>query len=339
MELVNDTPFVLDRFALFDRDGAEILVALVKATYELSEFGRPTVAREQAPAIPADEYHGAPGASSIKVEGDFSPPRPTTGATLTGHAWAPNEETTHLLVTLRVGPVRQRAAVFGDRVWEKSFFSMKPSAPTPFKKLPLTWENAYGGADQSNPNEANWDFERSNPVGRGFLAARSGKSLAGEPLPNVEHPDQLLLRSSDRPTPVGFGPIAGTWQPRASFAGTYDEEWHRERAPLVPPDFDDRFHQAAPPALTCPGYLAGGEFCEVTGTTPQGRLTFELPADRPVFNLHQRGSSARVRPNLDSVHVDTDAMRLRLTWKAAVRMHGRLETLRTLHAAFEGGRR
>lgn len=263
-------------------------------------------------------------------EGDLTPPRPATGVTLTGHALAPNEDTRQLLVGIRVGPIEQRAAVSGPRRWESFAFSPRITKPEPFHKIPLTWENAFGGVDTSPPESADHEAISTNPVGRGLFARKTKINYVGQPLPQIEHPEHLLRSPKDRPPPVGFTPIPPSWHPRITFAGTYDAEWQKSRNPFLPDDFDERFYQTAPPALTCPTHLKGGEPCTVVGTTSGGALSSPCPPCAPQVRLRWRVGGFVLHPLLDMVHIDTDAMKLHLTFRAAAEVHGKLETLQTV---------
>ena len=51
--------------------------------------------------------------------------------------------------------------------------------------------------------------------------------------------------SKDRPAPACLAPIAEAWEPRRSFAGTYDAAWQQGRAPYLPTDLDPRFLASA----------------------------------------------------------------------------------------------
>jgi hypothetical protein len=329
---VNDTPFVLERFAIFNKDGAETLIVLLKATFELEQGKPPAIAKEQDPVVNSDIYGGEPGKSGIVVEGDRVPPRPGTGVTLKGHAVA-REGNQRVEVGLRVGSLTQSAVVHGDRQWDTILGMTRVTSAEPFEKIPLVWENAFGGVDQTPVLEKHWEFELHNPVGKGFLAKKSRKPLAGVPLPNIEHPDQPVRTPRDRPTPVGFCPVAPHWQPRVAFAGTYDDKWREEQAPLFPEDFNPRFYQSAPRGLTSANYFKGGETCVVIGTTRAGRLEFSLPTITPGFRLRWPTGAIRLAPELDTVHIDTDRMRLQLTWRAVSEIHGKLETLEAIEAS------
>jgi hypothetical protein len=337
---VNDTPFVLERFAIFSKEGAETLVVVLKGTFELAPGKPPAVAREQDPIAKVDVYSGEPGLSGILVEGDLVPPKPGTGVTLTAHAVAAAGKSRQAEVGLRVGALMQTAVVYGNRRWETILGLAHISTAEPFDRMPLTWENAFGGADQTPKSEKDWEFQADNQVGKGFFARKTRKPVAGMPLPNIEHPLHLIRSPRDRPPVVGFCPVAPHWQPRAAYAGTYDDQWRQERAPLFPEDFNPWFFQSAPRNLSAVDYLTGGEPCVVIGTTPEGRLEFSLPTLAPGFRLRWPTGAISLLPQLDTVHIDTDRMRLHLIWRAAQEIHGRLESLSAVEAFLnpKGGR-
>src|SRR5262249_34707265 len=153
--------------------------------------------------------------------------------------------------------------IHGDRVWQRSITSgARPSDALPFVTMPLVWERAYGGV-AANSTEQKPVFDVRNPIGCGF--ENDPGVAVGRPLPNIEDPGQPLTRLSDRPRPMGVGPVARHWQPRVRFAGTYDEAWTRQRAPLWPDDFDERFFCGAPSYLQAFPHLTGGEQVWLTG--------------------------------------------------------------------------
>lgn len=336
MELINQTPFLLERFAVFDKQGAETLVVMLKATYALNSGGFPEVAEKQDLFVPADTWTGDPGASSLAAAGDFRPPAPATGVTLTGHAVALRKTREPLLVAVKIGPLLQQAAVQGDRHWDSVAFIPRIVGPEPFDAVPLTWENAFGGADHSPPAEKDREFQPDNPVGKGLLARRTKRPLSGTPLPNIEHPRHLITRPDDRPPAIGFGPVAPSWMPRKQFAGTYDQKWQATRAPLLPVDFDDRFFLISPAGLSSPAYFKGGEPCVILGTTPEGRLEFSLPVFDPELRLVFPDHMTPLQPVLDHVHIDTDRRRLNLTWRAQKQVHERLELVQAIEARERG---
>lgn len=336
MLLANETPFSMERFAIFDKAGAENLVVVLKGTFEVAHRETPAIAKKQDPIVPVDQYAGEPGVSSVLVEGDHTPPKPGGGVVVTGCAVAREPSSEPVTVSVCVGDVSQSAVVYGNRQWDKVLGLARITRAEPFARMPLTWENAFGGTDQTHEARKHWEWQADNPVGKGFLARKTAKPLAGTPLPNLERSEHLVRGPRDRPAPVGFGPVAPGWQPRARFVGTYDEKWREERAPLLPDDFDARFYQTAPGGLSSTKYFAGGESCVIIGMTDDQRLEFHLPKLQPHFRLCWPTGAISLQPRLDTVHVDTEKMKLHLIWRGAQEIHGRLESLDRVEASLNG---
>jgi hypothetical protein len=312
----NRTPFAFEPLFLSDEEGQPLFVPLVKATYDLGQNGL-TLAPEQVPPFLAGVPHGDPDTSSYRYEPEGSLPKPATDVVLAGSAFAPNASATEVLVALQVGPLRKGVRVLGDRVFFKSLGSVGMTKPVPFEKIPLQWERAFGGWDRSSPDERRHSFEPRNPVGLGFRA--SGTLFEeGVRCPNLEDPARPFKGWGDRPAPASFGFVSPGWEPRTKYAGTYDERWEKERAPLLPLDFDRRFLNAASPGLVASGYLGGGEKVVVAGVAPGGgAYRFELPhLPAPTIRAQlDRGPDAVIDTRLDTVIIDTDAQRLFLCWR------------------------
>ena len=335
MQLKNETPYFLGQVVELDREAAEHLVVVLKATYSIGTGGNLTVAEEQDPISLMDEFHGEPDASSISREAEMGSIKPATDCLLTGCAVAPRRNTRAMDVLFQVGRLRKVVRVFGNRKWEKSVARKKAGDPQPFEKVPLVWENAFGGVDESPKNEKHHAQEARNPVGRGFRGKRSQLPWEGELLPNLEHPKELISGPDDRPRPRAFAPIGRHWLPRRTYAGTYDQKWIDERLPLLPDDFDDRFHHAAPPDQIVPGYLKGGEPVKIVGCSEEGEWKFELPRVTPFLEARLRSRIEEPPMVLETVGVDTEARTLRLVFKGRVRIHGELPDLRYVRCAVE----
>jgi hypothetical protein len=309
----NRTPFAFEAVYLADEDGRPLLVTVVRATYDI--VGRHLVlAEQQAPVAIAGELHGeSPETSSFRYEPEAAFFKPATDVVLVGHACATRRGMTEVPVGFQVGPVSRSAIVYGDRVWVRSAGGTVMTRPQPFEKIPLVWERAFGGWDRSTDRP---EVDPRNPVGTGFRA-RHGRFEEGCRLPNVEDPSGLLQAYGQIVTPVGFGFTSPNWQPRASFAGTFDEAWKRDRMPLLPANFDRRFFNAAAPGLVVPGYLRGDEQVALVGASPLGSLSFRLPAvPRPACTVSLASrEDARVETQLDTVVVNTDEDRVYLTWR------------------------
>lgn len=266
MLLVNSTPFAVEQFALNDETGAPILLVLLKATFSFTLLGEVTVSSVQKPVEVADQFTGKPGESSISCASDFSYNKTATDIVLTGNAYPSRESAVERFVSMSVGTIVKEVIVFGNRHWKKVLGFSVLSSPEPFEKIPLIYENSYGGYDCSHNHSTYHQFESRNPVGKGFRAKKSMLKSEQLQVPNIEDCNDLLSNPGEHLTPQGFGFISPSWQPRLSFAGTYDKKWRQERMPLLPVDFNRRFFNTAHPDLIYPGYIQGGELVAIDGT-------------------------------------------------------------------------
>ncbi|HWN97488.1 MAG TPA: DUF2169 domain-containing protein [Methylomirabilota bacterium] len=325
MKIENQTPLQAAWLVLFDKQGAERMVVTMKATYLISADSQLARAPEPDPLRGPDEFHGEPGLSSIRYEGELGPPKPATDVALLGSAVAREPGTTREMdVLVRVGPLRKHLRVFGNRQYGGMLGFSTISEPEAFDRIPLIYENAFGGKDTSAKDPKRHEQEARNPVGRGFVAKHSELKVAGMALPNIEDPEQALSRPGKRVTPQGVGFIGRDWQPRVSYAGTYDQSWMEERMPLLPLNFDERYHNAAHPDLTANGFLDGNEPVEVIGCTLGGRVAFNLPGLQPQADVISKRGREPVGLKLNTVLVDTEAMKLHLLWKGDLNVHRRL---------------
>ena len=319
----NRTPFAADRAWVRDRNGAEVWLVAVKCTFDVLPDGLLQVSADQPPVLHIPEYNGEPGKSSLRFESDLVLTKKTTDVIVAGHAYAPQGSTvTELDIGFRLGPLTKRLRVFGDRSWGAG----GSSPPEPFSKIPLIYERAFGGTDRKSTHpETDWDWR--NPVGTGFAVARD--TLLGTRLPNVEYPDEPVSSWHDRPRPAGVGPISSHWQPRASLAGTYDEMWMKERQPLLPDDFDDRFYQCAPPDQQTPNFLRGGEPVALYGLTPAGDLRFFLPKVFLGFEtvFYDRTSQIHKERRLHTVIIEPDFPRVSVVWHTSLPCHFKVQKL------------
>ena len=328
MQLKNRTAHTLAQLVTLERDGSEHLVVLLKAEWEFDKAGKLTVVPPLEAPRPADVFRGDPAASSSLGEAELGPVKPSTDVLLRGSAVARRKDTSVMDVLLRVGPVRKVVRVFGERRWKRSLLRKGTTEPLPFERVPLIWEHAFGGTDVTPEDPKHHGAESRNPVGRGFRARGTKLPWEDELCPALEDPDDPTGGPGRDGEPAGFGPIGRGWMPRREYAGTYDERWVSERLPLLPDDFDDRFHNAAPLDQICPRYLRGGEPVELVGCVPEGKVSFALPRLTPAFETRLRTRTESAPMVLETVSLDTDARRLTLLYKGKVRVHGEVPTMR-----------
>lgn len=267
------------------------------------------------------KYLGEPGKSSLLYESDLVHMKPTTDVILHGHAYAPEGKRANQVdVTLRVGDVVKTLRIFGDRYWGQGLLDVTLSDPQPFEKMPISYERAFGGEDLKTGNSNVHSWESRNPVGTGYVTEQ--RNIIGQRAPNIENSKSLIKSWNDRPCPAGFGPIAGHWSPRIELAGTYDEKWKKERFPLFPDDFNDRFYLCAPEDQQLRGYLRGGEPVELYNLTPEGTLRFNLPRVSFAFSTHfSVGEVVERRPIIHSVIIEPDVPRVMMVWHSTLACH------------------
>ncbi|MCX4242248.1 DUF2169 family type VI secretion system accessory protein [Paraliomyxa miuraensis] len=318
--LDNQTAFHADALHLVDEDFQPLLTPVVRASFDILPGGSLAVRAEQRPLEVAGIFHEPDvEPSSYRYEPEVAPFKLATDVAFVGHAVAPNARTTQMDVGVRVGPLVKSLRVFGDRVWFRSMGEPTLTSPATFERMPITYERAFGGWDRSAPEPIDHEFERRNPVGRGFHT-RKGRARASVPAPNIEDIASPIRSPYDTPPPMGLGFVSPDWQPRASFAGTYDDAWKDQRFPLLPTDFDRRFHSAGSAGLVASGYLRGDEHVSIVGMVAEGRLGFSLPGVPPPSVMVSLVDGSRHQPpmNLDTVIVDLDERVLVMMWRTSL---------------------
>jgi hypothetical protein len=236
---------------------------------------------------------------------------------LVGHAYPKHGRGRTSDVGLQVGNLRKLVRVIGERRWVRSAAAWVVSGPIDFERMPLRWERDFGGRDETGPDKTKHSFEARNPVGTGFAVAQTRERLQGLPLPSIEDPRDPMTTWDSRPVPAGFGFVAPSWVPRCTLAGTYDEAWRKSRFPLLPRNFDERFHNAAVTDLVARPHLVGGEMVAVVGASTEGELVFPLPFVRLLATAWIRGKATTQRPVLDTIVIEPDEHRVSLTWRAS----------------------
>src|SRR4051812_2851319 len=172
--LENRTPFEASTFVFPDTDGQEVLLIVMKATFAAKESGNLQLADEPSPIRSSDEYRGDPARSSTLFEADVALFKPFVDVIVNGHAYAQRGvEAREVPVALTIGDVEKTLFVTGDRGGS--------GRPSPFKKMPIVYERAYGGTDDKG------GLDQRNPVGVGYHGARSADPNVQTTLPNVEY--------------------------------------------------------------------------------------------------------------------------------------------------------
>ncbi len=325
LDVLNESPTQHAALPMKDKDGRDQIVLIAKQTFDVDARGHVTAATEAPRPYLVDEWHGEdPAMSSIRKPSDVFDFKPGTDVLLVGHAHPRRPGLDKAVdVSLRMGPIKKSARVYGPRVWESTSGGRPwPGPAQPIQQpVPLKYELAWGGLDLSDPERPVGDAR--NTVGRGVASDPS--QLVGQPAVQIERGSL----TSDH-TPWCFGPLHRHWEPRCRFAGTYDEAWMSYKMPLLPDDFDPRFNVCAPEDQWCMAGLAGDEPVEVIGATPEGLWQFALPRLHLGFSMLVAGRRSEARSHLDTVLIDADAMRVELTWRASFRLPRKYEEVEQL---------
>jgi hypothetical protein len=301
-------------------DGRELLTVAVKGTFQIPENPErePELAKEQAELVHTDVFTGEPPFSAPVYENDYAPRKPRCDVLLNGSAYAPGgKPVERVSVSLRVGTMTKSFEVVGNRVWKAGILYMTSTKPKPFTVMPISYDNAFGGVDKSQEDEAKFRWYPTNFAGVGYHEFTAAKFLDGKPLPNTEERGQPITNPRGNYRPMAFGPIGRAWQPRPKLAGTYDQKWLDEKFPFLPDDFKDKYFQSSPPDQQI-DHAKGGEEVELINLTPEGKTRFRLPGLVFPVLFSSRAGKTTVEPVVDTVVIEPDKKRFMMTWRATL---------------------
>jgi hypothetical protein len=313
MSFANATPFAAIDAPILDRNGREVVLVIVKATFKVVDVETVALADEQSP-VRLVEVLTNPKASpddprvSARYPSDLCLEKRGADVVVVGDAVAKKPVTSvDVGIQLRQRTVPMR--VHGMREYFRHIFEIAISAAVPFERMPITWERAYGGASED------WTVvETRNPAGVGV--AKSDGALVGKLAPQVEHPSYPHKNSRDRHPPVGCGPILPHWSPRREQAGTFDGAWKASRMPLLPLDFDVRHNNVAHPSLVVEEGLRARDPVSVLGMT-HDLFAFELPKLPVVLRARYDDRTDEARPAVDTLILEPTKKQLEMVVRKA----------------------
>jgi hypothetical protein len=331
VEFVNATKMPAGYTMGMEPSGRQLLVVVVKGTFTIPENGGEAVlTRDQAALVEADIATREPGFSAPAYESDYAPRKPRCDVLLNGSAYAPQRRPTErVTVSLQVGPISKSFDVVGDRVWQKGFFFTRPSRPLSFTVMPISYNKAFGGVDNTHSNERRHAVHLENPVGIGFHTNVAREFVDGRPLPNTEARGRPIKKPNVRYRPMAFGAVGRGWQPRASFAGTADQNWLDNVFPFLPADFREDYYQAAP-ADQQMAYPRGGEEIFLKNLTRSGETRFRLPSVRTPVEI-TNGAYERTKVEaapLDTLLIEPDINRFILLWRSSFPLKKNMHEIR-----------
>jgi hypothetical protein len=298
------------------RGGRLHISPIVKATFAFAPGAVMTPAAPN-PLRVSEQLRDETPDSSIRASLDTAPQLQHADVIFAGHAYAPSGiEAQRVAVRLLVRSskglllVDKRLEVLGDRMLIPG---RPPPDPTPFKRVPLTYERTYGGPDHG-----------ANPVGLGQLAELGGRRR----LPNVVHPARSPHPAVE---PAGFGPISVHWPARRRMLRATPRQVLDRAIVEIPDDLDLAYFQAAPadqqitflqgatPPEKQMKFLQGDEWVVLEGLHPvHATLETQLPGARGVARVYlPGGSSLPVALVADTLFIDGDTERCSLIWRGS----------------------
>lgn len=323
MELINATRMVAGYNMGLEASGRELLVVVIKATFRFPEPGAPAdffaLHDEQVPLVMADTFTGEPGLSAPVYEVDFAPRKLHCDILLNGSAHAPNgRPTDRVEVGMKVGHWSKRLAVVGARQWDAGVSGARATPAQFFVNQAISYDVAFGGTDLQHEDPAQHAAYTANPVGQGFFKHLKKAWVDGKPLPRTEELGQTVSDGTVAYRPMAFGPVGRGWEPRYRLAGTYDQDWLDQHFPFLPPDFDERYFQAAPEDQQVPlaTFQNGPVEVALLNLTPEGLTRFTIPhLVAPVNVFPKKGEREDYTATLDTVVIEPEHKRYTLTWR------------------------
>lgn len=285
--VTNRTPFAHHGGFQRDHTGASFWCVWVKATFAVRHDRPALFVRDQRPVRLAPLFLGDDPAKDLIEDSDICPPKPMVDLVVAARAIPPRGAAGPYAAGLQCGPVTR---VFHVAPLE----GPQGAVPAPAE---LAWGQTYGGAGHAE-----------NPVGIG-----RGK---GDPAPRVTLGGQG--------GPAGMNPIPKHWTRRARLGGTYDAAWEKRRAPVLPADLNPAYWQSVDPAQCLPRPLPAGLTISLQHlTSADGRFgdplfRFALPQIALEVDVGFRGQDVPCQPVLQTIFLDTAALRLSLCWMAAL---------------------
>jgi hypothetical protein len=323
MNLVNETAFETGWTVGYQSDGREVAIVVVKGTYSLTDVddaGAPRPRDQQEKVRLTDEFGADPETSAPVFEADMAHDKVACDVLLHGQAHVPfGERKRELAVRLRVGGMAKTMRVRGPRVWMQTLGLVGASDAATFTSQPIRYDVAFGGTEPHPKDPSRVAMYQDNPAGTGFR--EYDLKVQGMAMPVTEELGVNIEHPRNKYKPMSFGPLGRSWRARARYAGTYDETWLNEQAPLWPDDFNPKYFQAAPEDQQIK-FPQGGEEIELvhlvpTSLVPNCTLRSQLPKQRiAVAFMLRREPACLVDAQLDTIVFEPDQNRFSCTWRA-----------------------
>ena len=216
MKLINNTAYPAKLMKNISPEPRRMMSCIiVRALYDVTPEGKLVPSLEQSWPVgtaPCETPLGPCGGDKPFYMGGID-------VLLGGRVYQPDRKLEGRLdIELEIGRTfRRRLAILGDRRWMRAKDGrLVPSAPETFGSMRLSDTLTYGGSAKTS--DGRMAPHGPNPRGRGYFLDE--QSAEGQPLPNIEDPNVLIVSFDDRPPPAGIGyyPENGSLRPVAAMA-------------------------------------------------------------------------------------------------------------------------
>lgn len=310
-EIDNKTPFPHVGTFMRDAAGRSLWCVGVKATFEFRHerpclFTPEQILPHQGPVFDGDDPE-----RDMLADTDLVPPKDRVDVLADAVAYPPaGTGEDPFEARFSVGPLTKAVQVNPPARWSRWLGAVRDDE-APVTPVPLRYSFGFGGNDHPQ-----------NPVG--FGSSGSLGAVAGDPVPRLSLPGQPVQSPKGAVPPAALAPIPRQWPQRDALSGTYDAEWQRRRAPLLPEDLDPGYWQAAPADQQLDrGLAAGARVALINLLSDDGRhaappVAFDLPDLRMSIATRFRGRWEQMSPDLQTVHLFTEARHLSLFYMATI---------------------
>ena len=335
IELINKTPYLTTAWDYLNTKGGIYGVSLIRGRFLLKkESGNEWLLQmddDQGEIFSQDQFYGEPGESSLQYETDYISYKSGTDIIANAVARSPQGLKKpfwgcgiKVVDSNNKTLINKILSVSGKRIWKKTLLGWSLQEPIPCNEVKIRYENTYGGAaikyNKKGEVASIKKLNKYNPVGVGNIHYTD--TTHAHVAPQIESLDEPLGSALDESKPHGFGFIARGWQPRLALAGTYDDNWLKEKHPLLPDDFNIEHNRSASAGMALPNYLNGGEKIILKNFLFKDTLvSFKLPQYRFFSSLILEDGEPIIQPlELDTIlldieHENTDQWRIYLSWR------------------------
>ncbi|MCW8416749.1 DUF2169 domain-containing protein [Fluoribacter dumoffii] len=243
---------------------------------------------------------------------DLHMPKQKAEFFIKGSCYSYEPETRQSFVKINFDNQEKHLTVWGDRRWFKENESYHLSHAECFEKIPLAYNNAFGGLGHE-----------SNPEGKGLIeppALPDGVGVA-----NVELAGKTIKQPFEKPIPALLLPYPPTCPHQLKRFGTIDERWLNNESPYYPPDIDWLYFNRAPADQQREFFYKGDEAFSFIHMHPEKKkINGQLPGLRlRCFYKRVENANALIElnMNLDTIWLLPDQEKGILVWHGLIDTH------------------